>query len=96
MVLVPPDVVTVTLTTPEEPAAGEVAVIWLPVLTVNAVAAVSPNVTAVAPLKLVPVIVITVPPATDPVAGEMLAIDGIVETLPITGTSICFVTNVTV
>ena len=35
----------------------------------NVVAAVAPNVTAVAPVKLVPVIVTVVPPAVGPAVG---------------------------
>ena len=40
-------------------------------LTVKPVAAVAPNVTAVAPVKLVPVIVTVVPPAAGPDVGEI-------------------------
>ena len=53
-VAVPPDVATLTL--PEVPA-PTTAVIWVALSTVNEVAAVSPKLTAVAPVKLVPVIV---------------------------------------
>ena len=52
---VPPGVVTVTSTVPVP--AGEVAVMEVALLTVNAVAAVAPNLTAVAPVKPVPVMV---------------------------------------
>ena len=45
-------------------------------LTVKLVAAVAPNVTAVAPVKPVPVITTEVPPANGPAAGEMLVTDG--------------------
>ena len=38
-------------------------------LTVTAVAAVEPNLTAVAPVKSVPVMVTAVPPAVDPLFG---------------------------
>ena len=58
----PPGVVTVMSTVPAEPA-GAVAVIWVALLTVKLVALVAPNLTAVAPVKLVPVIVTVVPPA---------------------------------
>ena len=68
-VLVPSGRVTVTLTTPEP--AGDVAVIWLAELTVYAVAAVSPNVTAVISVNPVPVIVTAVLPAVGPLAGVM-------------------------
>ena len=67
--LVPSGLVTVTLTTPEP--AGDVAVIWLPELTVNAVAAMSPNVTAVTSVNPVPLIVTAVLPAVGPLAGVM-------------------------
>lgn len=40
-------------------------------LTVKLVAAVAPNVTAVTPVKPVPVIVTTVPPAVGPEVGEI-------------------------
>jgi hypothetical protein len=65
--LVPPGVVTVTSTVPAP--AGEVAVICVALLTVNVVAAVAPNFTAVVPVKFVPVMVTTVPPAAGPLAG---------------------------
>ena len=65
MALVPPGVVTVISTAPALPA-GEVAVICVALLTVNEVAAVTPNFTAVAPVKLVPVMVTEVPPAVVP------------------------------
>jgi len=45
-------------------------------LTVNVVAAVPPKLTAVAPLKFVPVIVTLVPPALGPEAGFTLVIAG--------------------
>ncbi|MHC2619285.1 hypothetical protein ACVIW2_001317 [Bradyrhizobium huanghuaihaiense] len=66
---VPPAVVTLTSTVPLP--AGEVAVIWVAELTVKPVAAVAPNVTAVAPVKLVPVMVTVVPPPAGPVVGEI-------------------------
>ena len=49
--------------------AGATAVIEVAELTVNDVAAVAPNLTAVAPLKLVPVMVTRVPPAVGPPVG---------------------------
>ena len=52
-------------------AAGDVAVIWVAELTVKLAAAVAPNVTAVAPVKFVPVIVTVVPPAIGPEVGEI-------------------------
>ena len=51
--------------------AGDVAVIDVDELTVKLVAAVAPNVTAVAPVKPVPVTVTTVPPVCGPVVGEI-------------------------
>ena len=51
--------------------AGEVAVIEVALLTVNEVAAVLPNLTAVAPVKLVPVMATLVPPALGPLVGEI-------------------------
>ena len=66
--LVPVGVVTVMSTTPA-PAAGAVAVIDVAELTVKAVAFVAPKRTAVAPLRLVPVMATEVPPAVDPLAG---------------------------
>jgi hypothetical protein len=50
--------------------AGEVAVIDVALLTVNAEAADPPKVTAVAPVKLVPVIDTLVPPVVGPLVGE--------------------------
>src|SRR5262249_25381663 len=55
MALVPPAVVTVTSTVPTP--AGEVVVIWVALSTVKEPAALLPNLTAVAPEKLVPVMV---------------------------------------
>lgn len=66
--LVPEGVVTVTFTVPAEPA-GAVAVIDVALLTVKLVAGVEPNSTAVAPVKLVPVIATEVPPAVEPDEG---------------------------
>ena len=67
--LVPPPVVTVTSTVPL--LGGDVAVIEVALLTTNHAAAVLPNFTAVAPLRLVPVMVTLVPPALGPVLGLM-------------------------
>ena len=50
--------------------AGEVTVIELALLTVNVVAEVVPNLTAVAPVKPVPVIVTVVPPFRVPDDGD--------------------------
>ena len=70
----PPGVVTVTSTVPLP--AGAVAVIWVALTTVTLVALVAPNLTAVAPVKLVPVIVTTVPPAVGPAVGLMVVTVG--------------------
>jgi len=68
--LVPPGVVTVTSTVPA-PRAGETAVTSVALTTVKLVAAVVRKATEVAPVRLVPVIVTVVPPATGPAVGEM-------------------------
>jgi hypothetical protein len=65
--LVPPGVVTVTLTVPVP--AGDVAVIVVALVTLKLVAVVEPNLTVEAPVKLVPVIVTPVPPLVGPVLG---------------------------
>jgi hypothetical protein len=72
---VPPAVVTLTSTVPALPA-GAVAVICVAEFTVKPVAAVAPNVTAVAPDRFVPVNVTVVPPVVGPAVGEMLVIAG--------------------
>ena len=61
---VPPIVVTLTVTDPEP--AGLTAVIWVAEFTTKLAAAVLPNITAVAPVKLVPVMVTLVPPVVGP------------------------------
>jgi hypothetical protein len=66
---VPPAVVTVTSTVPVP--AGDVAVIEVAELTVKLVAFVAPNFTAVAPVRLVPVMATEVPPAFGPEVGEI-------------------------
>ena len=66
--LLPPGVVTVTSTTPTA-WAGVVAVIEVALVTLTAVAAAPPKLTAVAPVRLLPVIVTEVPPALGPLAG---------------------------
>jgi len=62
-------VVTVMSTVPADPA-GAVAVIWVAEFTVKLVALLAPNLTAVAPSKLVPVITTLLPPAVEPLVGE--------------------------
>jgi hypothetical protein len=66
----PPGVVMVMSTVPAVPA-GLVALIWLAELTVKLEAALLPKSTAVAPLRLVPVMVTTVPPMLVPEVGLM-------------------------
>jgi hypothetical protein len=65
---VPLEVVTVTSTVPADPA-GELAVIEVAEFTVNEVASVVPNLTAVAASKFVPVMVTLVPPEDAPTVG---------------------------
>ena len=67
--LVPPGVVTVTSTAPASAAAGAVAVILVALTTVTPLAAVAPNLTALARLRFVPVIVTVVPPPSGPALG---------------------------
>ncbi len=67
MAEVPPGPITVTSTVPVP--AGLTAVIELSLLNVKLVAGVVPKSTAVASVKLVPVIVTNVPPAPGPNAG---------------------------
>src|SRR5713226_808630 len=67
MTLVPVGAVTVTSTIPDPD--GLVAVIWVALLTTKLAATAEPNLTAVAPVKLVPVIVTDVPPAIGPLFG---------------------------
>ncbi len=69
--LIPPEVVTKTLAVPAVPPAAVIAVIVVAFTTVTLVAAMPPMVTAVAPVKLVPVMVKLVPPAVVPVFGEI-------------------------
>jgi hypothetical protein len=65
---VPVGVVTVTSTGPEDPA-GDTAVKVVEEVTLNDVAGTEPNLTPVAPVKVVPVTVTEVPPAVEPVLG---------------------------
>ncbi len=68
--LVPTGLVTVTSTVPAA-RGGETAVTSVELTTVKLVAAVVRKATEVAPVKLVPVIVTTVPPVMGPAVGEM-------------------------
>ena len=71
----PPAVVTVRLTLPAE-ADGEIAVISVEDTTSNEVAAAAPNLTEVASVRLVPVIVTWVPPEIRPLVGEIEVMTG--------------------
>ncbi len=64
----PSGVVTVTLIVPCE-RAGAVAVICVALSTVKLVAGVPPKLTAVAPVRLVPVMITGVPPVVTPLVG---------------------------
>ena len=64
----PPAVVTATVCEPDVPA-GVTAVMDVGETTVKLAAATPPTVTSVAPVKLVPVIVMDVPPPTGPDTG---------------------------
>jgi hypothetical protein len=67
-VLEPADVVTTTWAGPAV-WGGVVAVIWVEEFTVKFAAGVPPKLTPVAPVKLVPVMVTTVPPEAGPLEG---------------------------
>ena len=75
VLLGPPPVVTIMLTAPTL-RAGVIQVIVLLFTTLREVADNPPNVTNVAPVKDVPVIVTLVPPVVLPVNGKMLVITG--------------------
>ena len=67
----PPPVVTITPTAPSLGTAGVIQVIVVLFTRLSDVAAIPPNVTKVAPVKFVPVIVTLVPPILGPDNGEM-------------------------
>lgn len=75
LVAVPAGVVTVTVFAPVVPE-GAVAVIDVALFTARLVAAAPPTVTLVAPVRLVPVMVILVPPSVDPEVGETAVMVG--------------------
>ena len=75
LVAVPPAVVTVTSFAPAVPA-GVLAVIEVALTTTILVAETPPTFTLVAPVKLVPVMVIEVPPNVVPELGLTLVIVG--------------------
>lgn len=72
---VPPAVVTERLTEPADPA-GATAVICVALLTVKELAATEPKLTLVAPVRFVPVMTTLVPPAVEPLFGEIALIVG--------------------
>ena len=74
--LVPPGVVTVTSTVLPSVPGGEVAVMLVGLLKVTREAAVAPNLTPLAPLKVVPVIVTVVDPVLGPEVGLRLVTVG--------------------
>src|SRR5665213_818201 len=74
VVEVPPTVVTVR--SPVPVPAGAVAVTWVSDTTVNVVAGIEPNVTAVTPVKPEPVTVTLVPPVVSPSVGARPATIG--------------------
>lgn len=76
MLLGPPPVVTITPTAPAVARAGVIQVTVVLFTMLRDVAATPPNVTDVAPVKDVPVIVTLVPPAVLPVNSEMPVIFG--------------------
>ena len=71
VLLGPPPVVTITPTAPAVARAGVIQVIVVLSTMLREVAATPPNVTDVAPVKFVPVIVTLVPPVLIPDDGEM-------------------------
>ena len=73
--MVPVAVVTSTLAAPAA-WAGVVAVMVVELTTVKLEAATPPMLTAVAPVKSVPVMVMLVPPAAEPLVGEILVTVG--------------------
>jgi len=87
---VPPEVVTVMSKVPVDNPAGETAVIESALLIVKLVAFKAPKCTAVAPVKLVPVMVTEVPPEGGPVDGLIpvtVGAGGVDETVTVTVTS---------
>lgn len=77
LVAVPPGVITETSLEPIVPA-GVVAVMEVPAtFTTTLVAAFPPTVTLVAPVKIVPAMVMVVPPPVGPVEGVTEAMFGV-------------------
>ena len=71
VLLGPPSVVTIMPTAPSFSTSGVIQVIVVLFTMIREVAATPPNVTDVAPVKFVPVIVTLVPPVLIPDDGEM-------------------------
>jgi hypothetical protein len=71
LALVPPALVTVTSTVASAGTAGETAVIVVLLVTAKLLAVVEPKLTAVTPVKPVPLIVIEVPPDVGPLVVEI-------------------------
>ena len=76
VLLGPPLVITTTPTAPAVARTGVIQVIVVLFTTLKDVAVIPPNVTMVAPVKDVPVIVTLVPPAVLPTNGKMPVIFG--------------------
>ena len=76
LVTLPPEPVTITLTSPEEPRAEVTTVIDVALELTIEVPVVPPNVTEEVPVRFVPAMVIDVPPATGPNAGDTEVIVG--------------------
>src|SRR5256885_7005607 len=74
MIRRPPRSTLFPYTTLFRSCAGAVAVIWVALSTVKPVAFVAPNLTEVAPVRLVPVITTELPPADGPLVGARLVI----------------------
>ena len=75
LLALPPAVVTATLCAPAVPV-GVTAVMLVALTTTTLVAALPPTFTLVAPVKLVPVMVIVVPPRVVPEGGLTLEMVG--------------------
>jgi hypothetical protein len=75
-VAVPPGVLTEIATVPAVCAAVLATILVVPVI-VKLAAAVVPNLTDVAPLRLAPLMVTVVPPSVDPLVGVKLVIVGV-------------------
>ena len=72
----PPPVLTITSTAPSVRLTGVLQVIVVGLNTETLVAAIPPNVTEVAPVKAIPVILTPVPPVLVPNAGKIAETKG--------------------